>query len=211
MNHFLIILIGTTMLYVYATSRLEGYIRAISVQGILLGLMVIGQWSDHHISEFVFLIVETLLFKAVIIPLLLLFLVRKSNVKREIEPYIPQFFSMLIATIFLAFGFVIAWWSEGVIGAREPMYFGISISIVTLSLILIMTRKKIITHILAYIMMENGIFLLTLSIAAKIPFVVNIGVFLDIFVGIYMFVFFFGRIQEAYAEDHVDVLQDLKD
>jgi hydrogenase-4 component E len=211
MSQFLIILAGTTMLYVFATTRIEGYIRAIAFQGLILALLVIIDVRAHSLPEFIFLLVETLVFKTVVIPLLLINIVRKAGLKREVEPYIPQFYSLLIASIVLGLGFVVAFWVSGSIETREPLYFGISIAIVVMNLILIVTRKKIVTHILGYIMMENGIFLLALSIANTMPFVINLGVFLDAFVAIFMFMMFLGRIQNAYDEDHIDALRNLKD
>jgi hydrogenase-4 component E len=211
MNSFLIILMGSTMLYVFATTRIEGYIKTIAFQGIILGLLVLADLTVHALPELIFLLVETVVFKAVVIPLILMNALRKSGMKREIEPYVPMFFSFLVATIIMAAGFIIAYWASDRIGNAQTLYFGISISIIILSLFLILTRKKIITHILGYIMMENGIFLLALSVASEIPFIVSLGVFLDVFVGIYLFVLFLGKIQKAYDEDHIDALQNLKD
>ena len=79
------------------------------------------------------------------------------------------------------------------------------------SLFLIVNRKTIITHILCYMMLENGIFLLSLSVANELPLLVNLGVLLDLFVGVYLFVIFFNKIQEMYDGSHIDDLTELKD
>jgi hydrogenase-4 component E len=210
-SQLLIILIGTSMLYVFTTSRIEGYIKAIAFQGFLLAALVFLDMGSHELSELIFLLVETLVFKTIVIPLILFNIVRKTEIKRDIEPYIPQFFSLLIGSIVLGAGFIVAFWVSGKIETKEPLLFGISIAIVVMSLILIITRKKIVTHILGYIMMENGIFLLSLTVAQKMPLIVNLGVFLDVFIAIYLFVMFMGRIQKAYDEDHIDALRNLKD
>jgi hydrogenase-4 component E len=199
------------MLYVFMTSRIEGYINAIAIQGALLAILIVTKIQEYGISELLFLLVETAVFKTIVIPLILRNIVRKTEIKREIEPYIPQFFSLLIARVVLASGFVVAYWASGTIDTDEPLLFGVSIAIIVASLILIMTRKKIVTHILGYILLENGIFLLSLTVVHKMPFIVNLGVFLDVFVAIYMFVMFMGRIQKAYDEDHIDALRNLKD
>ncbi len=60
-------------------------------------------------------------------------------------------------------------------------------------------------------MLENGIFLLSISVANEMPLLVNLGVLLDLFVGIYLFVIFFNKIQEMYDGNHIDVLTELKD
>ncbi len=60
-------------------------------------------------------------------------------------------------------------------------------------------------------MLENGIFLLSLAVANEMPLLVNLGVLLDLFVGIYLLVIFFNTIHSLYDGDHIDVLTELKD
>lgn len=211
MTDILIILLGTTMLYVFAVSRIEAYVKTLSVQGLLLFLLVIVDIREINWLNIAFLSLETLIIKAIVIPYFLLSVIRKNEIGREIEPYISQFYSLLIASSIFIFGFVAAFWSVKIGSDIKPLYFGISIVIIISSLFLIINRKKIITHILCYMMLENGIFLLSLSVANELPMLVNIGVLLDLFVGIYLFAIFFNKINEMYDGSHVDVLTELKD
>ncbi|RJP73090.1 MAG: hypothetical protein C4539_02270 [Ignavibacteriales bacterium] len=211
MTDILIILLGTTMLYVFAVSRIEAYVKTLSVQGLLLFLLVIVDIREINWLNIAFLSLETLIIKAIVIPYFLLSVIRKNEIGREIEPYISQFYSLLIASAIFIFGFVAAFWSVKIGSDIKPLYFGISIVIIISSLFLIINRKKIITHILCYMMLENGIFLLSLSVANELPMLVNIGVLLDLFVGIYLFAIFFNKINEMYDGSHVDVLTELKD
>jgi len=199
------------MLYVFAVSRLEAYVKTLGLQGLLLFLLVISDIKELNWFNIVFLGVETLLIKAIAIPVLLLSVIRKNEISREVEPYISQFYSLLIGMGIFIFGFAATFWSVRVGGDIKPLYFGISIVIIVSSLFLIINRKKIITHILCYMMLENGIFLLSLSVANEMPMLVNVGVLLDLFVGIYLFVIFFNKIEEMYDGSHIDVLTELKD
>ncbi|MGE5845654.1 MAG: hypothetical protein ACM34O_02935 [Ignavibacteria bacterium] len=207
----IIILLGTSMLYVFAVSRIEAYVKTLSFQGLLLFLLVILDIKNISWLNIAFLSIETLLVKAVAIPLFLLIIIRKNEISREVEPYISQFYSLLIAMGIFIFGFAATFWSVRVGGEIKPLYFGISIVIIVSSLFLIINRKKIITHILSYMMLENGIFLLSLSVANEMPMLVNVGVLLDLFVGIYLFTIFFNKIEEMYDGSHIDVLTELKD
>jgi hydrogenase-4 component E len=60
-------------------------------------------------------------------------------------------------------------------------------------------------------MLENGIFLLSLSVANEMPMLVNLGVLLDLFVAVFLLVIFFNKIQSLYDGSHIDVLTQLKD
>jgi hydrogenase-4 component E len=211
MTDILIILLGTSMLYVFAVSRIEAYVKTLALQGFLLFLLVIVDIQEINWLNIAFLSLETLVIKAIVIPYFLLTVIRKNEIAREIEPYITQFYSLIFASAIFAFGFVAAFWAAKTNAGIKPLYFGVSIMLIVSSLFLIINRKTIITHILCYMMLENGIFLLSLSVANELPFLVNLGVLLDLFVGIYLFVIFFNKIQEMYDGSHIDELTELKD
>jgi len=211
MTDILIILLGTTMLYVFAVSRIEAYVKTLALQGFLLFLLVIVDIKEINWVNIAFLSLETLVIKAVVIPYFLLSVIRKNEIAREVEPYITQFYSLMFASAIFIFGFVAAFWAAKTNAGIKPLYFGVSIMLIVSSLFLIINRKTIITHILCYMMLENGIFLLSLSVANELPLLVNLGVLLDLFVGIYLFVIFFNKIQEMYDGSHIDELTELKD
>jgi len=211
MTDILIILMGTSMLYVFSVSRVEAYVKTLSLQGFLLFLLVVVDIKEINWLNIAFLSLETLVIKAFVIPYFLLRVIRRNEIGREVEPYITQFYSLLIACLIFIFGFIAAFWAAKTNPGIKPLYFGVSIALIISSLFLIVNRKKIITHILCYMMLENGIFLLSLSVANEMPMLVNVGVLLDLFVGIYLFVIFFNKIQEMFDGSHIDVLTELKD
>jgi len=211
MTDILIILLGTSMLYVFSVSRIEAYVKTLALQGFLLFLLVIVDIQAINWLNIAFLSLETLVIKAILIPYFLLTVIRKNEIGREIEPYITQFYSIFIAGIIILFGFIAAFWAAKTNAGIKPLYFGASIMLIVSSLFLIINRKTIITHILCYMMLENGIFLLSLSVANELPLLVNLGVLLDLFVGVYLFVIFFNKIQEMYDGSHIDDLTELKD
>ena len=211
MSSILIILLGTSILYIFAASRIESYVKTLAFQGLALFFLVILDIKEINWLYIAFLAVETLLVKAIVIPFFLLRVIRRNEIGREVEPYISQFYSMLIASGIFVFGFVAAFWSAKVGAGVKPLYFGVSIVLIIASLFLIVNRKRIITHILCYMILENGIFLLSLSVANEMPILVNLGVLLDLFVGVYLFVIFFNKIQEMFDGNHIDILTELKD
>jgi len=211
MSDVLIILLGTSMLYVFAASRIEAYIKTLALQGMLLFLLVVIDLHEINWLNIAFLILETLIIKTTVIPLFLLRVIRRNEIDREIDPSVPQFYSLMLASLIFIFGFVVAFWAARVEPGIQPLYFGMSIVLIISSLFLIVTRKRIITHILCYMMLENGIFLLSLSVANEMPMLVNLGVLLDLFVGIFLLVIFFNKIQSMYDGSHIDVLTQLKD
>lgn len=208
---FLIILFSLTMLYIGGTSRVEGYIKTLSFQGVILFFIILLDYDTDNIPNLIFLSAETLVVKSILIPLVLMNVVRRNDIKREIEPNIPFFFSLIITSSILACGFYISWLMSDVAISAHPFFFGISISTIATGLFIMITRKKIITHIMGFVAMENGIFLLTLAIAKEMPLIVAVGVLLDIFIAVYLLGFLVNKIQDAFAGVHIGTLKELKD
>ncbi len=208
---FLIILFSLTMLYIGGTSRVEAYIKTLALQGVILFFIILLDYGTENIPSLIFLSAETLAVKGILIPMVLMNVVRKNDIKREIEPNIPFFFSLIITSSILASGFYISWLMSDVAISAHPFFFGVSISTIVTGLFIIITRKKIITHIMGFMAMENGIFLLTLAIAKEMPFIVAIGVLLDIFIAVYLLGFLVNKIQDAFAGVHIGTLTKLKD
>ncbi len=207
-----VVLFGFSMLYMSLTSRIEAYIRMLALQGLLLALIVAWRIGDIPPSSYWFLLFETLCVKTLIIPWFFLRITRKHKLYREVEPTLPNFDSLLIATGLLVLGYVVAYQSADIAAQIRPLHFAAAISTMLVGLFIIMTRKKIITHVLGFMTLENGIFLLSLALVKEMPLIVDMGVFLDIFLGVFVFGVFVNRIQATYNESHdIDTLQLLKD
>lgn len=208
---FIIILFGVTMLYVSSTTRVESFIKALYMQGILLFLLVVFDYGTIHLENFVFLSFETLGVKTLAIPLFISYIIRKNGIYREVEPFVTSRFSIIVTSIIFVAGFYFSFWSIDRVDNIRPFYFGISISTMIAAVFIIVTRRKIITHVMAFMMLENGIFLLALSIAKEMPFIVAFGMLLDIFIAVYLFGLFVNRVQDTYSDADIKQLTSLKD
>lgn len=208
---FILIIFGLSMLYTATTSRLEVYVKTLALQGLLLFFLVLGDYDKVDWISLIFLTFETAVVKAWLIPRFLQSVLRKNALYREVAPSIPQFYASVIANIFFIFGFVIAYILMKHSQGLEPLTFGISVSTILTSFFIMLTRKKIITHVMGFMLMENGIFLLSLSVAKELPLVVNMGVLLDIFAGLFLLGMLVSEVQDQFQEIHIDSLTDLKD
>lgn len=212
MTTICVALFGFSMLYMTITSRIEAYIRMLAIQGVLLSVIVAVRIGEIESLSYLFLLFETLIVKTLVIPGFFLQILRKHKLYREVEPSLPHFDSLLIASGLLVAGYVVAYQSADIAAHIKPLHFASAIATMLVGLFIIMTRKKIITHVLGFMTMENGIFLLSLSLAKEMPLIVDVGVFLDIFIGVFVFGVFINRIQATYNESHdIDTLQLLKD
>lgn len=211
MENALIVLFGLTMLYMAATSRIKAYIKMLSFQGVLLFLICYVGVEKSELANFIFLSFETLIVKAIVIPVFLRKILQKNRIYRDSEPNIPQFYCLVLASIILFTGFLISNVDYPAFNLINPMYFGVSISVIIISLFLITVKHKVITNVIGFITMENGIFLLSLSVAKEMPIVVNLGVLLDIFIAVFILGLLINMINEKFEDLSVCKLSDLKD
>lgn len=211
MENALIILFGLTMLYMAATSRIMAHIRILVAQGILLFLICYFGVEKTSILNCLFLVFETLIVKAFVIPMFLNRIVKTTHQYRDAEANIPHFYCLFISTVILFSGFLISDFNFPAMKMINPVYLGVSIAVIIISLLLITIKHKIITNIVEFITMENGIFLLSLSVVKEMPIIVNLGVLLDLFIAVFILGLLVNRINKEFEGLEVSHLSDLKD
>lgn len=227
MENIFIILFGLSMIYIASTSRLLAHINMLIAQGWLLFLICICGLSSQdwfnlnifqavhenmlHIFALFVIFIETLLVKAFIIPLFLKKVLKKTNAHRDSDADIPHFYSLVISSIILFSGFMIANVHLPSFKLISPLYFGVSVSVIITSLWLITIKHTVLSNVISFITMENGIFLLSVAAAKEMPVIVNLGVLLDIFIAVFILGMLVKEINTEFSDLEVSQLSDLKD
>ena len=194
---------------VLATSRLSACIRAIAFQGLLLGTLPL--LIDPHISAHtIALAVGTAVIKAGLLPWFLRWAIREASVRREVEPLIGYMASMLLGAAALAVAFTVAA-ALPLPPLATPLLVPVALVTVMLGLIVLITRSKAVTQVVGYLMLENGIYLFGLTQSQRVPFLVEIGVLLDVFVGVFIMgivVFHINREFDSISAANLSELRD---
>lgn len=206
-----IILFGLTMLYMAATNRLLAQTKILFMQGILLFLICYFSVTKHLSADFMFLTFETIIIKAIAIPLFLGHLIKKTKAYRDVEANVPHFYCIVIASLILFAGFLISDIKTPAFEMIDSLFFGVGLATIIISLIFITIKNKILTNVIEFITLENGIFLLSLAQAENMPIIVNLGVLLDIFIAIFILGFLINKINSEFHDMEVSKLSDLKD
>ncbi|HVA56807.1 MAG: NADH-quinone oxidoreductase subunit K [Gemmatimonadaceae bacterium] len=180
----LLLLVVLTNFAVLGTSRLRTCIRAVAAQGLLLGLLPVAL-ASHLTLHVGSLAVGTVLVKAVILPWFLLWAIREAAVRREVEPLVGFITSLLLGALALALAFAIsARLPAG--DVREPLLVPVALATVMIGLVVLTTRRKALTQVVGYLMLENGIYLFGLTQTESVPFLLELGVLLDVFAGVFI-------------------------
>jgi hydrogenase-4 component E len=209
MVNILLIIFTITLIYIAMANRLLTYIRIVAFQGILLFGVAFIELIEINLTNLVFVLLETIVIKAIAIPLFLKYILDKNNITREAEPFVSNFVSVVIVTIIILGSFFLSNIVEDTYVRK--IFFIVAFSALFTGLYIIITRRKIITHVMGYMVLENGVFVLSLAVGSKMPMVVNTGILLDIFVSVILLGIFADKIGDVFEEQDVEQLRNLKD
>lgn len=183
-HDLLLLLIVLTNFWALGTTRLTSTIRATAVQGVLLAALPIALYPGVSL-HILGLAAGTFTVKAVLLPALLSRAIREAAVRREIEPLIGFAPSMIFGALAVALAFSLAP-KLPLPDLQTPVLVPVSLSTVVIGLLVLTTRSKALTQVVGYLILENGIYVFGLSQMERVPFLVEIGVLLDIFVGVFI-------------------------
>ena len=168
-----------------ATSRLRAAINATAMQGLLLALLTLAVHRDIGPRTLV-VAGGVALLKGFGIPLMLVRAIREANIRREVEPIVGFTASLLLgalgtgASLLFASTLPLAPEHEG------SLLVPTALATVFTGLVLLVTRRKAITQVVGYVLLENGVFVMGLCLIEAMPFLIEVGVLLDLFVAIFV-------------------------
>lgn len=209
MVNVLLITFLISLFYMAIANRLLTYVKILAAQGILLFFVAFIQLSEINLLNLILILLETIVFKSVAVPVFLAYVLRRNKITREAEPFLPNFVSLLIVTLIMVITIIL---SDSVRDANlDKMFFVVALSTIFTGLYLIATRRKIITHVMGYLVIENGVFILSLAAGSEMPALVNLGIMLDIFASVFILGIFLNKIGDVFKDVDVDQLRNLKD
>lgn len=209
MTNVLLIIFIISLLYVAIANRVITFVRILALQGFILFGVTFLQLQDIQTWNLVLILLETVVFKALAVPIFLGYLIKRNKITRESEPYLPHFISLIIVTMIVVITVLLANSIQDI--HLDKIFFIVSLSTLFTGLYFIASRKKIITHVMGYLLIENGVFVLSLAVGNEMPNLVNLGIMLDVFASVLILGIFLNKIGDVFKDVTVDQLSNLKD
>ena len=181
----LLVVVLLINLFLLGTSRLRAAIRAAAAQGVLLGLSTLCIDAELAASH-VIVAVGAVVLKGVVFPLLLARAMRDLAVRREIEPLIGLVPSLFLGALGTAASLLFARSLPLAPQHQGSLIVPSALATVFTGLLLLTTRRKAITQVVGYLVLENGLFIMGLGLLDAMPLLVELGILLDLFVGIFV-------------------------
>jgi hydrogenase-4 component E len=209
MLHVLLIIFLISLFYLAIANRMTTYISVLALQGVLLFLVAFMELKDINTLNLVLILLETIIFKSVAVPIFLKYVLKRNHITREAEPYLPNFVSLIITTVIVITTIILSNTMEE--SRLDKMFFVVALSTLFTGLYFIASRRKIITHVMGYLVIENGVFVLSLAVGNEMPMLVNLGIMLDIFASVLILGVFLNKIGDVFKDIDVNQLTNLKD
>jgi hydrogenase-4 component E len=179
---FVLIILSTIGLL--GSSRLRFGIRLLAFQGVFVGVAALLLPNHHLTLRVVVIVTIATVLDAVVFPLLLLRALRQAQVQREAAPPVGYTASVLVGVALVA----VCLWGMKYGNLRlphegaNPLELPVAAFTILAGLFLIVARNNALNQVVGYLVMENGIFLAGFSTAMEVPFLIEMGILLDVFI-----------------------------
>ncbi len=194
----LLVLVVLLDLFALGTSRVMALIRVSAIQGVVLAgvvLLVHPQITGHV----VLIATGSLLAKGIAVPAMLMRAIRDVTIRREVEPLIGFTASLLLGGLGAGLALVFSSSLPLAPNHQQSLLVPAAFATVFTGFLILTTRHKAITQVVGYLFLENGIFLFGMLLLDAMPFLVELGVLLDVLVGVFVMGIILHRIQRTFS------------
>ena len=205
----LIILYIITLIYFSIVERFRNYSSLIAVQGWLLLGIALLRLHTLDWMELSFIITETLIFKALIVPGILMRVIKNTGINRISSTGTSQFNSLMLSITALTISAILTYYVAD--QTINMIFFGVALYALLTGLILIVLRSRIFTHMVGFLVIENGVFLFSMAIGVEMPLLINAAIMLDILLSVLMLGMFMTKVDKHIHTDDSDSLTHVKD
>jgi hydrogenase-4 component E len=202
--------LGLTILLI-VRARLEGQVRAFALQSFVLALLSVLIAIYTGSLELFAVGTALVIVKVIVIPRVLDRAVAKIGISRVAAPYLGTAPALIVCALLA----IIAFYVMTPIAASNPLptadAMPLAFAGVLIGFFIMVERRRAVTQILGFLMLENGIFLLALLTTYGVPFIVEMGVFLDVLVAVLIMEVFVYHIKDNFDSIDVGQLGNLKE
>ncbi len=204
----IIALILVSTFLILGSTRLYSCIRAFGIQSFLLACVAgIVAYSTGK-NDIYIVALLTLVIKAAVIPYIFIYIIREIKVKREIELYVNVSPSLIIGGVLVVISYYLIR-SINILSELSSFALSASMSLVSIGLFIMISRKKAIMQMLGILIMENGLFLGAISLTYGMPLLVELGIFFDVLIGVLIMGILIFRINKTFESIDTDMLKTL--
>lgn len=194
-----------------AQRRLLSLIRLLAWQGVTLavGTALVAQLTGDSVLWVS--AVLTLSIKGILMPYVLHYLLRRLQVRGDVEMTLNVPSTQLLGILLVVFAFSIAAPLDGYLPAATHGMLGIALAAFLLSFLMMITRRKAISQIVGFLAMDNALFFAATSATLGMPLIVELGIALDTLIGLVVIGVFFFQIRDTFDSLDLHYLEHIRE
>lgn len=206
----LFVFLVLTSMVLLGSSLLNSSIRVVAMQGVALSVLPFLVMESSWAGRAIFLAALTMGLKGIVFPVLLNRSLREANVRREMQPLVGYSLSLALGIALLVLAFWLAGRLRGIGVGISTLSLSAAFFMMFTGLFLLIARRKALTQVLGFLVLENGIYAFGLTIVSHIHWLVELGVLLDVFVAVFIMGIAIDHISREFDHINVDQLDQLK-
>ncbi|PIP84118.1 MAG: hydrogenase [Elusimicrobia bacterium CG_4_9_14_3_um_filter_62_55] len=211
LSQLLLAFIVFLSLYLLGSSSLTGCIKIVALQGMCLGVLPLTIHAEGFHPRALLLAAGMFVLKGIVIPRILKYAIREVKIRRELEPIVGYAPSLLLGAALVGVSFVLAERLPVPAGLRTSLLIPISLATVMMGMLMMISRIKAVTQVIGYLVFENGIYLFGLAISYEVPWLIEMGVLLDVFVAVFVMGIVIDHIARAFDSISTEKMTRLND
>ncbi|MFK5948199.1 MAG: formate hydrogenlyase [Methylococcales bacterium] len=204
-------LIGLTSFLMLGQGRLLRLVFVFALQGLLLAIATALAAYSLNEPHLYISAVMTLALKVFLIPWMVRRQIFKMNIHRDTEALKNKTAVMLGGASLVVFSYYVL---HPVLHNTPVVMLNAlatSLSVVLLGMLLMISHRQAIAHVIGFMSIENGLFFAAIVSTNGMPMVVELGIAFDVLVAAILFGIFFLHIRSSIDSLDVDMLNRLNE
>jgi len=210
-TELVLILVVVIDFFLLASSRLRAVIRGAAIQGALLSLLPLFMAGRVELGHVLLLSLGALLVKGIAIPWLLVWAIREAAIRREVEPLVGFVPSLVLGVLGVGLAFALSSAMPLPATERHGYLVPTALSTVWTGLLLVVSRRKAVSQVIGFLVLENGVFVFGMLLSDFMPAMVEAGVLLDLFAAVFVMGIVMFDINREFSSLDTEKLSALKD
>ncbi|OGH62856.1 MAG: hypothetical protein A3G34_16630 [Candidatus Lindowbacteria bacterium RIFCSPLOWO2_12_FULL_62_27] len=204
-----LVLVVITNFYILNTGRYVNSVRSIALQGCLLAVLPLPEALAGS-PQALFLSAGTLIVKGILMPLILIRVIRSTDEFRVAQPFLGPVASVLVGFAILAAAFRAGALIPAPLRPHDGLMGAVGLATILTGMLIMVNRRKAVGQVIGFLILENGILILSLRISRGLPFVIEMAVLFDVLLAAMIFGGFIQSVHETFAHTDVSRMRKLK-
>ncbi len=194
-----------TMILIVAANQISGAIYAVAAQSLFIAIAgAVLAMATGNVDLWIIAGI-TLIVKAMVLPWLLLWVIRRMDVKREVEPVIPTLTTLALAMVVVVMSFHLSASLDTVRQTITGNALPVGIALTLNGVLVMATRKTALSQMVGLFSSENGIFFTAMAVNKGMPLIIEIGVILDVILAVLVMTIMMLKVRSTVDADIADL------